>query len=92
MPDPMPTIQWDKDLQYIFNNDSDTSRFHILENGTLHIVEIHLDDEGAYGCTIGSSAGLKREEIKLIVKGICLCIISIVSISEQSFCNFLSCR
>lgn len=67
--DPMPTIQWDKDLQYIFNNDSDSSRFHILENGTLHIVEIHLDDEGAYGCTIGSSAGLKREEIRLIVKG-----------------------
>lgn len=65
----MPTIQWDKNLQYIFNNDSDSSRFHILENGTLHIVEIHLDDEGAYGCTIGSSAGLKREEIRLIVKG-----------------------
>lgn len=65
----MPTIQWDKDLQYIFNNDSDSSRFHIFENGTLHIVEMHLDDEGAYGCTIGSSAGLKREEIRLTVRG-----------------------
>ncbi len=67
--DPMPTIQWDKDLQYISNNDTDSSRFHTLENGTLHITEIHLDDEGNYGCTIGSSAGLKREEIRLIVKG-----------------------
>ncbi|KAG4069728.1 hypothetical protein HA402_008566 [Bradysia odoriphaga] len=66
--DPMPTIQWDKDLEYIVNNDQNSSRFHILENGTLHIVEIHLDDEGAYGCTIGSSAGLKREEIRLNVK------------------------
>lgn len=65
----MPTIQWQKDLQYINNNDSESSRFHILENGTLHIMEIHLDDEGAYSCTIGSSAGLNREEIRLIVKG-----------------------
>lgn len=67
--DPMPTIQWDKDLTYIANsNNSETSRFNIYENGTLHISEVHLEDEGRYGCTIGSSAGLKREEIRLNVK------------------------
>ena len=72
--DPKPTIQWDKDLQYLSNtkNSNNTtevpSRFQILENGTLHITEVHLDDEGKYGCTIGSSAGLKREEVRLTVK------------------------
>lgn len=67
--DPRPTVQWDKDLQYISNNNSsDSSRVHILENGTLHILEVHLEDEGRYGCTIGSSAGLKREEAQIKVK------------------------
>lgn len=66
--DPKPTVQWDKDLQYISSNSTDLSRIHILENGTLHITEVHLDDEGRYGCTIGSSAGLKREEVRLTVK------------------------
>lgn len=71
--DPKPTIQWDKDLQYINNsphniNASEANRFHVFENGTLHITEVHLDDEGRYGCTIGSSAGLKREEVRLTVK------------------------
>lgn len=66
--DPKPTVQWDKDLQYLSNNHSNDNRFRILENGTLHIIDVHLEDEGKYGCTIGNSAGLKREEIHLIVK------------------------
>lgn len=66
--DPMPTIQWDKDLKYI--NATHWPRFHVLENGTLHIEEINLDDEGRYGCTIGNSAGLKRQEVQLRVRGI----------------------
>ncbi|XP_055382342.1 tyrosine-protein kinase-like otk [Condylostylus longicornis] len=66
--DPKPTIQWDKDLQYLSENNTDQNRFKFLENGTLQITEVHLDDEGRYGCTIGSSAGLKREEVRFIVK------------------------
>ncbi|ETN66111.1 PTK7 protein tyrosine kinase 7 [Anopheles darlingi] len=84
--DPKPTIQWDKDLQYLHsaagqttgsgssNSSSSSSseipeeRVRVLANGTLVLTEVHLDDEGRYGCTIGNSAGLKREEVHLIVR------------------------
>lgn len=66
--DPKPKIQWDKDFAYLNFSNSDASRLNVLENGTLYFTEVHLDDEGIYGCTIGSSAGLKREEAHLSVK------------------------
>ncbi|XP_035892810.1 tyrosine-protein kinase-like otk [Anopheles stephensi] len=72
--DPKPTIQWDKDLQYLHgragstNSSGEEERYRILENGTLVLTEVHLEDDGRYGCTIGNSAGLKREEVHLIVK------------------------
>ncbi|XP_058827273.1 tyrosine-protein kinase-like otk [Topomyia yanbarensis] len=67
--DPKPTVQWDKDLQYLHSsNQSEENRFRILENGTLVLSEVHLEDDGKYGCTIGNSAGLKREEVHLVVK------------------------
>lgn len=65
---PTPTVQWDKDLKSVHINDSDDERFEVLENGTLIIREVHLEDEAKYGCTIGNSAGLKREETSLTVK------------------------
>lgn len=73
--EPMPTIKWDKDLRYL-NVSSDASaeattpanRFVVLPNGTLHILDVHADDEGQYSCTIGSSAGLKREEVRMTVR------------------------
>ncbi|XP_062535485.1 tyrosine-protein kinase-like otk [Armigeres subalbatus] len=67
--DPKPTIQWDKDLQYLHSsNQTEDERYRILDNGTLVLTEVHLEDDGNYGCTIGNSAGLKREEVHLIVK------------------------
>lgn len=66
--DPMPKIQWDKDFNYLNVSDSDASRLNVLDNGTLYFTEVHLEDEGLYGCTIGSSAGLKREEAHLSVR------------------------
>lgn len=66
--DPMPKIQWDKDFDYLNISNSDSSRIKIFDNGTLYFAEVHLDDEGLYGCTIGSSAGLKREEAQLNVR------------------------
>lgn len=66
--DPTPTIQWDKDLVYLSGNESEASRYEVLENGTLLLHKVHLEDEGQYGCTIGNSGGLKREEIQLVVK------------------------
>ncbi|XP_053961875.1 tyrosine-protein kinase-like otk [Anastrepha ludens] len=66
--DPKPTIQWDKDLKYLSENNTDKNRFRFLENGTLEIRDVHTDDEGRYGCTIGNSAGLKREEVRFVVK------------------------
>lgn len=66
--EPKPTIRWDKDLEYLNENNTDTTRFHMLENGTLEILNVQPEDEGRYGCTIGSSAGLKREEVLLVVK------------------------
>lgn len=66
--DPKPTIKWDKDSRYFNENNTDVNRFKFHENGTLEINQVHLDDEGRYGCTIGNSAGLKREEVWLNVK------------------------
>lgn len=66
--DPKPKIQWDKDFVYLNISSSDTSRLYVLDNGTLYFNEVHSEDEGLYGCTIGSSAGLKREEAHLSVK------------------------
>ncbi|XP_055311098.1 tyrosine-protein kinase-like otk isoform X2 [Sitodiplosis mosellana] len=65
---PKPKIQWDKDFDYLNISNSDTSRLNVLDNGTLYFTEVHLEDEGLYGCTIGSSAGLKREEAHLSVR------------------------
>lgn len=58
----------DKDLHYLNISDSDASRLNVLDNGTLYFTEVHLEDEGLYGCTIGSSAGFKREEAHLSVR------------------------
>lgn len=80
--DPKPKIQWDKDLDYINVSNSDSSRLNILDNGTLYFTEVHLEDEGLYGCTIGSSAGLKREEAHLTVKRK----LSLSLVSTNSFC------
>lgn len=66
--DPKPTIQWDKDLTYLSENNTDRERFRFLENGTLEIRNVQAEDEGSYGCTIGNSAGLKREDVQLVVK------------------------
>ncbi|XP_072398621.1 tyrosine-protein kinase-like otk isoform X1 [Diabrotica undecimpunctata] len=62
--DPKPTIQWDKNLKM---NDFDLERFQVLKNGTLYIQHVRKDDENKYGCTAGSSAGLNRKEVQLIV-------------------------
>nr|CAH7727893.1 unnamed protein product [Callosobruchus chinensis] len=62
--DPKPTIQWDKNLKM---NDFDPSRFQVLPNGTLYIQEVRKEDENKYGCTAGSSAGLNRKEVQLLV-------------------------
>ena len=43
-------------------------RFHVLENGTLLVEEVHMADSGKYGCTAGNSGGFKREEVTLIVR------------------------
>lgn len=67
--EPKPTIQWDKDLEFLTSNNTDWKRMSILENGTLLFREVHADDDGVYGCTIGNSAGFKREEARLRVRG-----------------------
>lgn len=66
--DPKPTIKWDRDSQYLNENNTDASRFKFFINGTLQINNLKLDDEGRYGCTIGNSAGLKRDEVQLVVR------------------------
>lgn len=67
--DPPPTIQWDKDLEYLtYNSSVDEERVQIFANGTLLIREVRGEDEGKYGCTIGNSGGLKREEIDFSIK------------------------
>ncbi|CAL7946572.1 unnamed protein product [Xylocopa violacea] len=63
--DPKPTIQWDRDSRM---NNLNNSHFEVLSNGSLYIREVHMADEGKYGCTAGNSGGLKREEVQLNVK------------------------
>ncbi|XP_029681073.1 inactive tyrosine-protein kinase 7-like [Formica exsecta] len=63
--DPKPTIHWDRDSRM---NNLEDPRFEVLKNGSLHIKEVYLSDEGKYGCTAGNSGGLKREEFQLNVK------------------------
>ncbi|CAG9864509.1 unnamed protein product [Phyllotreta striolata] len=65
--DPKPTIQWDKNLNM---NDFDLERFKVLDNGTLYISRVRKEDENKYGCTAGSSAGLNRKEVQLIVHSV----------------------
>lgn len=67
--EPKPTIQWDKDLEFLTVNNTDSKRITVLTNGTLLFREAHLEDDGVYGCTIGNSAGFKREEAQLRVRG-----------------------
>lgn len=62
---PAPTIKW-------FHEGSEITtegRFRIFENGTLQLRETRQDDAGQYECFAGSSAGFKRVESLLIVKG-----------------------
>lgn len=66
--DPKPQLHWDKDGKYLKPHEINGTNFHIFPNGTLRISEIHLTDSAKYGCTIGSNAGLKREESRVIVK------------------------
>ncbi|XP_014667914.1 PREDICTED: inactive tyrosine-protein kinase 7-like [Priapulus caudatus] len=81
--DPKPTIQWDKNghlsdfdkKRFELTNrkgllsDLDTERFEVLQNGSLYVKELYLDDAGRYGCTIGNSGGFKRDEVTLYVRG-----------------------
>lgn len=63
--DPLPTIQWDKNNVL---NSFDQNRFQVMQNGTLYVSEIHMEDEGKYGCTAGNSGGFRRAEVNLNVK------------------------
>lgn len=63
--DPRPTIRWDKNGEM---NGFDSQRFQVLDNGTLAVQYVSMEDKGKYGCTAGNSGGLKREETFLIVK------------------------
>lgn len=90
--EPKPKIQWDKDYDYLNISNSDSSRLNILDNGTLYFTEVHLEDEGSYGCTIGSSAGFKREEAHLTVRrkfvineSLCICSILVSTIINFTF-------
>ena len=49
--------QWDKNRQV--HNDLD-ERFQELENGSLSITEVRIQDAGTYGCTAGNKGGLSR--------------------------------
>ncbi|XP_067142021.1 inactive tyrosine-protein kinase 7-like isoform X1 [Centruroides vittatus] len=63
--DPPPTIQWDKNNAL---NGFDKKRFRVMENGSLYVSEVHMDDHGKYGCTAGNSGGFRRTEVNLTVK------------------------
>ncbi|XP_069698468.1 inactive tyrosine-protein kinase 7 isoform X2 [Periplaneta americana] len=63
--DPKPTIKWDRNSNF---SAFDRNRFHVFENGTLLVQEVHMADSGKYGCTAGNSGGFKREEVTLIVR------------------------
>lgn len=55
-------------LKNYLNNIDLLLRFVVYPNGTLFISEVHQEDSNSYGCTAGSSAGLNRKEIRLVVQ------------------------
>jgi hypothetical protein len=62
---PSPTIKWFRDGAEITSE----GRHKIFPNGTLQLHEARQDDAGTYECVAGSSAGFKRAESTVIVKG-----------------------
>lgn len=62
---PSPTIKWYRDGKEITTE----GRYKIFSNGTLQLQETRQDDGGVYECIAGSSAGFKRAESNVIVKG-----------------------
>lgn len=62
---PSPTIKWFRDGAEIQSE----GRYKIFSNGTLQLQEARQDDAGIYECVAGSSAGFKRAESSVIVKG-----------------------
>ena len=39
----------------------------MLNNGSLAVTEVYMEDSGKYGCTAGNSGGLERMEVHLHV-------------------------
>lgn len=62
---PQPTIKWFRDGNEIGSE----GRFKIFSNGTLQLQEARQDEAGRFECVAGSSAGFKRAETLLIIKG-----------------------
>lgn len=62
---PPPTIKWFRDGIEITSE----GRYRIFPNGTLQLQEARQDDAGVYVCVAGNSAGFKRVESSVIVKG-----------------------
>lgn len=62
---PTPTMKWNHNGAEIGSE----GRFKIFSNGTLQLQEARQDDAGKFECFAGSSAGIKRAETSLIIKG-----------------------
>lgn len=75
--DPEPMTHWDRnrtmltaDLNGVENEDSmdsESVRIVLMRNGTLVLRNVSDADSNRYACTAGSSAGLARNELTLIV-------------------------
>ena len=65
--DPKPKISWSKDEEG--GDKLDPKRFIQHPNGTLHIKEVHLSDQGRYYCIAANRAEMKQSKFSLVVQG-----------------------
>ncbi|KAL4631566.1 matrix-remodeling-associated protein 5-like [Arapaima gigas] len=64
--DPPPTIIWLSPSNYVIASSS--NRYQILEDGTLVIRKVGVDDQGKYACVARNSAGDDIKNVKLEVE------------------------
>ena len=64
--DPKPKISWSKEAKG--GDKLDKERFIQHSNGTLHIKNVRVEDQGQYYCIAANHAEMKQSKFSLVVQ------------------------